>query len=65
MIASLMGYLISAVSFAFGLILLFGWAFEYVPSRIRIMWGAVMLLFAIYRLVATRVRSLQQKRDEE
>jgi cadmium resistance protein CadD (predicted permease) len=60
-----LGYLVSAVAFVFGIILLSGIAFQYVPSQMRIMFGVVMILLGIYRLVLTRTKARQQNKDEE
>ncbi len=65
-IDSYVGYALSAVFFAFGLLVVFGLVIpEGVPKQFRITLGVVLLLWGLYRLVLTRTKSIQQKEDEK
>ena len=60
-----LGYSVSAVASVFGIILLGGFAFQYVPAQMRITFGIVMILLGIYRFVLTQIKSKQKNEDEE
>jgi hypothetical protein len=43
-----------------------GVAFSYVPNKLRITFGVVLMLWGIYRCVSTRIQVRQQnEKDEE
>ena len=43
-----------------------GVAFQYVPSKLRVTFGIVLMLWGIYRLVSTRIQVRQKnEKDEE
>ncbi|MGD0591573.1 MAG: hypothetical protein ABSA44_12380 [Bacteroidota bacterium] len=60
-----LGYSVSAVTFVFGIIIVSGLAFQYVPIQMRMMFGIVMILWGVYRFVLTKTRARQQHEDEE
>jgi uncharacterized membrane protein len=60
-----LGYFVSAVAFIFGIILVSGNAFQYVPVEMRVMSGIVMILLGIYRFILTRTKVRKQGEDEE
>ncbi|MBN1398273.1 MAG: hypothetical protein JXA06_09615 [Bacteroidetes bacterium] len=64
-ISSYLGYTVSAVTFIFGVIILSGLAFQYIPVEMRIMFGVVMVLMGIYRFVLTRTKIRQKSEGEE
>jgi uncharacterized membrane protein len=64
-ISMYLGYAVSALTFVFGIILICGFAFLYIPSQLRIMFGVVMILWGVYRFVLTRTRMRQQHEDDE
>jgi hypothetical protein len=59
-----LGYLVSAITFAFGLIIVSGLAFQYIPIQMRMMFGIVMVLWGVYRFVLTKTRAHRQLEDE-
>ena len=61
-----LGYAVAVITFIFGTIIISGSAFQYVPSKLRITFGVVLMLWGIYRFVFTRVKVRQQnEKDEE
>jgi hypothetical protein len=65
-ISTYLGYSVSIVTFVFGAIVASGIAFQYVPNKLRIIFGVVLMLWGIYRFVFTRVQARQQnEKDEE
>ncbi len=64
-ISAYLGYTVSAVTFIFGVIILSGLAFRYIPVEMRIMFGIVMVLMGIYRFVLTRTKIRQKSEGEE
>ena len=60
-----LGYSVSAVTFAFGIIIVSGVVFSYIPIQMRMMFGIVMILWGIYRFVITKTRAGRQHEDEE
>jgi len=43
-----------------------GFAFSFVPIKLRITFGVVLMLWGIYRLVSTRIQVRHQnEKDEE
>ena len=64
-ISMVLSYSVSVITCVFGLVILSGFAFQYVPGKLRIMFGVVLMLWGIYRFVSTRVRERQQKNEEE
>ena len=61
-----LGYVVSAVSFALGLVAVSGYLLpERIPSQFRYTFGVVLMLMGIYRFVATRTRVMQLKRDRD
>jgi uncharacterized membrane protein len=60
-----LGYLVSATAFIFGIVLVSGNAFRYVPVQMRVMFGVVMILLGVYRFVLTRTRTRLKNEDEE
>jgi hypothetical protein len=59
-----LGYAVSVVSFLFGVVIVSGIAFQYIPIQMRMMFGIVMILLGAYRFVLTRTK-IRQQRDEE
>jgi predicted membrane protein len=65
-ISTYVSYSISIIAFIFGAIVMSGVAFQYVPNKMRITFGVVLMLWGIYRLVSTRNQVRQQnEKDEE
>jgi hypothetical protein len=60
-----LGYSVSAITFVFGIVIVSGLAFPYIPIQMRIMFGVVMILMGVYRFVLTRTRANRQDEDEE
>jgi hypothetical protein len=42
-----------------------GIAFQYVPNKLRITFGVVLMLWGIYRLVLTRIQVRQRNEEDE
>ena len=60
-----LGYAVAVVSFVFGVVVVSGVAFHYIPIQMRLMFGIVMILLGAYRFVLTRTRIRQQREAEE
>jgi uncharacterized membrane protein len=60
-----LGYSVSAITFVFGVVIVSGFAFQYIPIQMRMMFGVVMILLGVYRFVLTRTRASRQNEDEE
>jgi hypothetical protein len=57
-ISVILGYILAAVFFAFGVVVVSGIAIpDYVPKEFRLTIGVVLLLWGIYRFVLTRTKS--------
>jgi hypothetical protein len=64
-ISMYLGYSVSAVTFVFGIIIVSGLAFPYIPIQMRMMFGIVMIFWGAYRFVLTKTRARRQQEDEE
>lgn len=64
-ISNYVSYSVSLITFLFGLIVTSGVAFQYVPKQLRITFGIVLILWGIYRFVATQVKVRQQHKEDE
>jgi hypothetical protein len=66
-ISTYLSYSVSCITFLFGAIILSGIVFQYVPGKLRLSFGVVLVLWGIYRFVSTRmrVRQLKEKDEEE
>ena len=64
-ISMVLSYSVSIITVLFGMVILSGVAFQYVPGKLRITFGVVLVLWGIYRFVATRVQVRQQNDEEE
>ena len=64
-ISTVLSYLVSLIAFLFGAVVISGLAFQNVPSPLRVTFGIVLMLWGIYRFVATRIRMRQQQEQEE
>jgi uncharacterized membrane protein len=64
-ISMYLGYAVSVITFIFGVVIVSGIAFQYVPSHLRITFGVVLMLWGIYRFVYTRIRAHQKNEDGE
>jgi cadmium resistance protein CadD (predicted permease) len=60
-----LGYSVSLAASVLGIVLVTGFAFQYIPLQMRVMMGVVFILLGIYRLVLTRTKARQQSKDEE
>jgi uncharacterized membrane protein len=60
-----LGYSVSAVTFVFGIIIVSGLAFQYIPIEMRMMFGIVLILWGVYRFVLTKTRVRLQHEEEE
>ena len=59
-----LGYLLSGFLFVCGIVVAAGFFMPpTMPSRVRVMFGVVMLLYGVYRFVNIRMK--QQQRDED
>lgn len=63
-ISTYLGYSVSAITFVGGIIVISGFALGNVPSQLRVTFGVVLVLWGIYRFVATRFR-MRQQNDQE
>jgi hypothetical protein len=64
-ISMYLSYAVSLITLLFGGIIVSGVAFQYVPSKLRITFGVVLMLWGIYRFVFTRIKKRQQKEKDE
>lgn len=64
-ITTYLGYSVSAITFVFGIVIVSGFAFQYIPLQMRIMFGVVLILWGIYRFVMTRTQVRRQQEDNE
>jgi uncharacterized membrane protein YfcA len=65
-ISTYLAYSVSIITFIFGAVVASGVVFQYVPERLRIIFGIVLMLWGIYRLIFTRIKVRQQnEKDEE
>ncbi|MCX6120034.1 MAG: hypothetical protein NTX44_00240 [Ignavibacteriales bacterium] len=66
-ISTYLHYSVSIITFLFGIIVISGVAFQYVPSKLRVTFGIVLMLWGIYRFVSTwiHVRQKNEKDEEE
>jgi hypothetical protein len=64
-ISTYLGYALSVITFIFGIVLVSGVAFQYVPAQLRITFGVVLILWGIFRFVNTRMHSRRQNEYEE
>jgi hypothetical protein len=65
-ISAYLSYSVSLLTFIFGIIVVSGVAFPYVPGKLRITFGVVLMLWGIYRFVSTRIQtSKKNEKDEE
>jgi len=65
-ISTYLSYSVSIITFIFGTIVVSGIAFPYVPNKLRITFGVVLVLWGIYRFVYTRIQVRQQnEKDKE
>ena len=64
-ISVVLSYTVSVITFVFGTIIVSGAAFQYVPKKLRITFGIVLMLWGIYRFVATRIHERDRNDEEE
>ena len=64
-ITNYFGYVIGTIFLLFGIIIISGLAFQYIPVHLRVMFGVVLLLWGVYRIVMTKTRILRRLNDEE
>jgi cytochrome c biogenesis protein CcdA len=64
-ISNYLGYSVSFITFIFGTVVLSGLVFQYVPDKLRILFGVVLILWGIYRFVFTRIHVRQQREKDE
>ena len=61
-----LNYSVSCITFLFGILIVSGIGFQYVPGKLRITFGVVLMLWGVYRFVSTRIHVRQQnEKDEE
>jgi len=58
-------YTVSIITFLFGIIVTSGVAFQYVPKQLRLTFGVVLILWGLYRFVATQIKVSQQNKEDE
>jgi hypothetical protein len=64
-ISTYLGYAVSLSTFVFGTIIVSGIAFQYVPAKLRITFGVVLMLWGIYRFVFTWIHVRQHNENDE
>ncbi len=64
-ISTYLGYVLSLIAFLFGVVVLSGIAFQNAPPPLKVTFGIVLMLWGIYRFVATRMRIRQQNDQQE
>ena len=65
-ISVILGYSLAAVIFAFGVVVVLGMAIpDYFPKESRMILGAVLLLWGIYRFVLTKRKSHTAEGSDE
>ncbi len=60
-----LAYSVSAITFVFGIVIVSGFAFRYIPIQMRMMFGIVLILWGVYRFVFTKTRIRRQFEDEQ
>jgi uncharacterized membrane protein len=60
-----LGYAVSLVTAVAGITFVTGITFSYVPAKMRITFGVVLILWGVYRFVLTRNKANQEKRNEQ
>ena len=62
----IIGYSISAVTLAIGILVLSGQFFpEGTPTQLRVVFGIVLILLSIYRAIVTTTRQIHARRNPE
>ena len=62
----IVGYAMSAVMAIVGILVLSGLlALEGLPTKARLLFGVVLLLYSVYRFLATRKRAAQAESSDE
>jgi len=65
-ISTYISYTVSIITFIFGIVMMSDVVFQYVPKKLRITFGVVLMLWGIYRFVYTQIKARQQnEKDEE
>jgi len=65
-ISLILGYILAAVIFAFGVVVVLGMAIpDYFPKESRMTLGVVLLLWGIYRFVLTKRKSYTAEGSDE
>ena len=64
-ISTYLSYSVAVITGIFGSIVASGVAFQYVPEKLRITFGVVLILWGIYRLVYTRTQERQKNQQDE
>ena len=60
-----LSYSVAGITVLFGIFLVSGLMFDYVPPKLRITFGVVLMLWGIYRIVYTRMRKRQQEMEND
>ena len=58
-------FILSAIAFSAGVVLISGFVYDYVPYNMRLVCGIVLILTGIYRFVVTWTRMRQEEMEEE
>jgi xanthine/uracil permease len=64
-ISTYLSYFVSLIAFLFGVVVISGVAFQNVPGKLRVIFGIVLMLWGIYRFVATRFQVRKQNDKDE
>ena len=64
-ISAYISYSVALITGIFGSIIVSGVAFQYVPEKLRITFGVVLILWGIYRLVYTWTQERQKNKQQD
>ena len=64
-ISTYISYTVSIITFIFGIVMMSDVVFQYVPKKLRITFGVVLMLWGIYRFVFTRIHVRQKNEPDE
>jgi hypothetical protein len=58
-----LGFTVSFITTIAGGIIISGYAFGYVPAKMRVTFGVVLILWGVYRFVLTRSRAREEQQE--
>jgi cytochrome c biogenesis protein CcdA len=62
-ISAYLGYTVSLITTVAGGIIISGFVFEYVPIKMRVAFGVVLILWGVYRFVLTRSKAREEQQE--